>query len=261
MKSNSRRSRRSRPKYIERVSKGDNFVRAVRVALEAVADPAKALSMARYMKDRFPFLGVPQPIFAAALKSPFRSNQFTQAELLEVAAQLWAQDEREFHYAAVGLLSRHIGKLTPAVFPQLERFVLEHSWWDTVDALSSRVYGLLVTSHPQARVQMDLYATHANFWLRRVAILHQLGYRERTDEGRLWRYCLESAQEPEFFLRKAIGWALREYAKTQPDAVLEFVEAHMGVLSSLSVREALKHLRPAASRASTNSRVKGVEQV
>lgn len=243
MKSNSRRLRRSRPRYIERVSKGVDFVREVRIALEAVADPIKALPMARYMKDRFPFLGVPQPIYTAALKPLFRSSAFTQDELLEVTALLWAQNEREFHYAAVSLLSRHIRLLTPAVFPQLEPFILEHSWWDTVDALASKFYGPLVTSHPQARAQMDLYATQANFWLRRVAILHQLSYREHTDEGRLWRYCLESALEPEFFLRKAIGWALREYAKTRPDAVLEFVEAHRDVLSSLSVREALKHLR------------------
>lgn len=225
------------------MSNSADFVDAVRVALEGVADPVKALLMARYMKDRFPFLGIPQPIFAAALKSLFRSSQFTQDELLEVAALLWAQDEREFHYAAVGLLSRHIGLLTPAAFPRLERFILEQSWWDTVDALASRVYGPLVRSHPQARAQMDLYSTHANFWLRRVAILHQLSYRADTDQTRLFRYCLESAQEPEFFLRKAIGWALREYAKTQPDSVLEFVEAHRDVLSSLSVREALKYLK------------------
>ena len=231
----------------------------MRVALEGVADPVKAVPMARYMKDRFPFLGIPQPIFAAALKSLFRSSQFTDDELLEVAALLWAQNEREFHYAAVGLLSRHMRLLTPAVFPQLERFILEHSWWDTVDALASKVYGPLVGGHPQARAQMDLYATHANFWLRRVALLYQLGYREQTDQTRLWRYCLESAQEPEFFLRKAIGWALREYAKTRPDAVLEFVEVLRDVLSSLSVREALKHLRSTASGVLTNSRVKGVE--
>ena len=225
------------------MSNSADFVDAVRVALEGVADPVKAVPMARYIKDRFPFLGVPQPIFAAALKPLFRSSQFTQDELLEVAALLWAQDEREYHYAAVGLLSRHTRLLTPAALPRLERFVVEQSWWDTVDALASRVYGPLVRSHPQARAQMDLYSTHANFWLRRVALLHQLGYREHTDPIRLWHYCLESAQEPEFFLRKAVGWALREYAKTQPDAVLEFVEAHRDVLSSLSVREALKHLR------------------
>jgi 3-methyladenine DNA glycosylase AlkD len=217
------------------------FVQSIQAALEEVANPVQAVPMAKYMKNHFRFLGIPKPIRDLATKNLIRSSVFQQNGLLEVVALLWSLEEREYHYVALDVLARHAQHLTPQAWPTLERLVIEHSWWDTVDGLASSVFGPLVLNFPETRAQMDEYSRHTNFWLRRIAILHQLGYRAKTDSQRLFAYCLESAEETEFFLRKAIGWALREYAKTDTPQVLEFVQQHHDLLSSLSVREALKH--------------------
>jgi 3-methyladenine DNA glycosylase AlkD len=120
--------------------------------------------------------------------------------------------------------------------------VTTHSWWDTVDEIASHIAGGLVTGCPELVATMDAWAASDHMWLARTAILHQLGFKERTDVDRLFAYCLSRADEPDFFYRKAIGWALRQYARTDPDAVLTFCEAHIDVLSPLSFKEATKHL-------------------
>jgi 3-methyladenine DNA glycosylase AlkD len=111
------------------------------------------------------------------------------------------------------------------------------SWWDTVDVLASRVVGPVAE-----RPIIESWLTSGDLWLERTAILHQLGYGERTDADFLFRSCLTHAASTEFFLRKAIGWALRQYARVDPAAVRGFVAAHADELSGLSRREALKHL-------------------
>jgi 3-methyladenine DNA glycosylase AlkD len=219
------------------------FVQRIQDALLSVADPVQAGPMEKYMKNHFTFLGIPRPILAQALKEVIRQKAENQTWLLEGVGLLWELEEREFHYAALDLLCRNIKLLTPAALPTLERLIVQHSWWDTVDSLASNAYGPLVQTFPETLITLDTYSRHPNFWLRRVAILHQLRFRNHTDAQRLFAYCLESAEEPEFFLRKAIGWALREYAKTDFPAVLVFVTEHQSQLSSLSVREALKHHR------------------
>jgi len=116
------------------------------------------------------------------------------------------------------------------------------SWWDTVDALATRFVGDLVRRHPALVATMDDWSAEPDLWLVRTAILHQLHYGPATDTERLFAYCSRQAGHPDFFVRKAIGWALRHYARTDPDAVRQFVAAHASRLSPLSVREATKHL-------------------
>src|SRR5262249_32295364 len=117
------------------------------------------------------------------------------------------------------------------------------SWWDTVDELAAHVVGPLVAADQVLALTMDEWAYDADLWLSRTAILYQNRYREATDARRLLRYCADQAEHPDFFVRKAIGWALREYAKTDPEAVRTFVASHRGTLSGLSTREALRNIR------------------
>jgi len=218
------------------------IVRLVQAYTEA-ADPARANAMAAYMRHRFSFLGIPTPArralsrdVSADLRAP------TQLDLLAVADACWLLEQREYQYFGTDLLVRHAARLTAGSLPALERLITTKSWWDTVDALASRVIGPVVAQNPDSISTLDTWIMSEDIWLIRTALLHQLRYRSTTDSSQLFRYCQARAGHPEFFVRKAIGWALREYARSDPEAVRRFVADHSGQLSSLSVREALRNL-------------------
>ncbi len=124
----------------------------------------------------------------------------------------------------------------------MRELITTKSWWDTVDTLAAHTVGPLVAAHPELADTMDAWVGDENMWLSRTAILHQLRYKERTDAERLFRYCTARAGHKDFFIRKAVGWALREYAYTDPDGVRAYISEHRDNLSPLSVREASKHL-------------------
>jgi len=209
-------------------------------AFEASRDPLQAAAMSAYMRNLFPFLGIPtlarRAITREALASLPRPDQ---ADLTGIATVLWVRDEREYQYAACDLLSRCQEVCTADFLPTAGRFITTKSWWDTVDGIASSVVGPLVSRHPDLAAEMDLWIDSDNFWLARSALLYQLRFKGATDAARLFRYCEVRAGDTEFFIRKAIGWALREYSKTAPDAVREFVAHHASELSPLSRREAL----------------------
>jgi 3-methyladenine DNA glycosylase AlkD len=211
---------------------------ALEAALEARADPAKAVAMAAYMKDHFRFLGVPSPERRQAQREALGDWKAPSAgELDDFARACWDRDEREFQYAACDVLVRHVKRLGPDVLDLCEHLITTKSWWDTVDLLAARVVG----PHAQRPI-LERWLTSGDLWLERAAILHQLGFKERTDEAFLFRACLTHAASTEFFHRQAIGWALRQHARVAPDAVRTFVADHADELSGLSKREALKHL-------------------
>ena len=219
------------------------FVDQARAILEPHRDPAQAVAMSRYMKDRFAFLGLPRPIYQPLTKPlllELRAGA-TEKSLMEMAARLWKLPEREYQYLAGDLLDRYRRLLTPACLPHLQSLLQQKAWWDSVDQLTGRVLGPLVLAHPELRSEMDRWSQHPDFWLRRAAIIHQLAHGSQTDVRRLFAYCERNLSDPEFFIRKAIGWALRQHAKRDETAVRAFVEAHPE-LSPLSRREALKRL-------------------
>ena len=210
----------------------------------AAADPVRAVPMRAYMRDQFPFLGVPAPqqtqLARAVLAGVGRPGE---DDLRIVATACWHRpelSEREFQYFACGYLRRHQAVLSPVFLDAVRPLLVEKSWWDTVDTLAAHVVGPLVLRSPALVSTMDSWLGSDELWLTRTAILHQLAYKANTDADRLFRYCAARADHPDFFIRKAIGWALREYGKTAPDAVRAFVARTS--LSGLSRREALKNL-------------------
>ncbi|MBA5604061.1 DNA alkylation repair protein [Duganella sp. FT3S] len=213
---------------------------AVRDALTAHAQAARAEAMRAYMRNQFLFLGVPTPLRRNCLKPILAELKGRgAAHLLALAKQLWALPEREYQYAALDLLALRHEELSIGNIPALLLLAQEKSWWDTVDGLASLIGEILAGQHDG----MDAALTSPNMWLRRIAMLHQLGWRARTDSDRLFNYARTLAPEREFFIQKAIGWALRDYARHDPDAVAAFLRAEKNHLAPLSYREANKHLQ------------------
>jgi 3-methyladenine DNA glycosylase AlkD len=210
-------------------------------AFEAAADPAAAVPMRAYMRDQFDYLGLRMPAQRRLARQAARGLPAPgQADLAEFARACWAQPFREYQYAACDYLRRHVGVCGPDFLPVVRELIEAKSWWDTVDTLAADVVGPLVLQHPELALDMDEWVADGYLWIIRTAILHQLTYARRTDTGRLFGYCAQQAGHPDFFIRKAIGWALRQYARTDPAAVASFVARTP--LSGLSRREALRHI-------------------
>lgn len=198
--------------------------------------------MSAYMKSHGEFLGVPAPARRAAAEPVLATMKGgDEAELLEVAESWWAQPERELRYCAADLLRANVRSLTPAALDRLRRLVAEGAWWDVADPLAP-VVGGIVRRHPEASAEMDEWAADENLWVARVALLHQLGWKDNADPSWLFAFCQQLAGRDDFFIRKAIGWALRDLARSYPDEVRAFVGEQGDRLSPLSIREATKHL-------------------
>lgn len=209
----------------------------------AARDPDRAVAMAAYMRDQFPFLGIPAPAQQRLSRTVLAGLPRPDEETLRaVALGSWALPEREYQYFACGYLRRWAGVCGPGFLATARVLITDKSWWDTVDALAPHLVGPLVRRHPELLSELDAWIADANVWLVRAALLHQLTAKKATDERRLFDYCARQAGHPDFFVRKAIGWALRAYAKSEPDRVRDFVTANRSRLAPLSIREALKHL-------------------
>lgn len=215
---------------------------SLKTRLALLADPARALSMRAYQRDQFDFLGVATPARRAAVKE--WAPRMPWPALLELAGRMWEEPLREYQYAAIDLLDLRRKELPVGAIDPLLALARRKPWWETVDGMAG-VIGKLLRAHRATGAQeaMDAALLDDSFWIRRIAMTHQLGWRRETDEARLFAYALRLAPEREFFIRKAIGWALRDYAKWAPQEVGRFVDAHEDLLSPLTVREARKHLR------------------
>jgi 3-methyladenine DNA glycosylase AlkD len=215
----------------------------LREAFTAAAAPGRAPAMAAYMRDQFPFLGLPTPVQRGLARAALRDLAAPdEADVVALTTASWALPEREYQYAGCDYAIGHVLRCGPGFLDHARTLLITKSWWDTVDALAANVVGPLVRAHPVLVPVMDDWIDDDNEWLVRTAITHQLHAKDSTDTARLFGYCSRRAGDREFFVRKAIGWALREYSKTDAEAVVAFVATH-GELSSLSAREALKWLR------------------
>jgi 3-methyladenine DNA glycosylase AlkD len=216
---------------------------AVREALAELADVARAEQMAAYMKNHFVFFGIQAKERRAAQRPAIAELADGDGDdLIAFAEACWALPERELQYVGADALRKHVKLLDAGHLADLEELITTKSWWDTVDSLAAHSVGPLLTAHPELAVVMDDWIEDDDMWLARTAIIYQLGYKEQTDAERLFRYADRRAADTEFFIRKAIGWALRQYGRFDPDAVRSYVASRDEKLSGLTKREALKRL-------------------
>lgn len=220
------------------------LITAAQAALEAAAVPEDAPAMARYMRDKQPFYGVARPA-----RTPIEDALLAAYPPADEAAYraailaLWSGPMREDRYLALAYARR--AKSYPRV-SQLDLYVelvREGAWWDLVDDVAGRILSPLYLRHRvEMRDHVERWIDDPSLWVRRTALLAHLKHGAQTDAEQLFRHCLLRAAEQDFFIRKAIGWALRTYARHAPDAVLAFLDEHTDQLSPLSVREARRHL-------------------
>lgn len=206
-------------------------------------DPSRAEQMSAYMKNRFPFLGLSSPMRRGLMKVALSGLPKPDEDDLEHLARLcWDSPEREYQYAAIDQLRRAAGRLPEKFLAQLRWMIASKPWWDSCDPLSGTVAGGIVRRFPRSASIMEEWIRDDILWLRRAALLHQLKWKEACDQERLFRFCLLTMEEKEFFIRKAIGWALRQHARVAPEQVTRFLIENRSRLSGLSFREAAKHL-------------------
>ena len=211
----------------------------IRSALRDAADPERAAGQQTYMKSAMPFLGVRVPDARRVARTLARGRD--AATLRATALVLWDDAGfREERYAAMALLSLRPLRGDPDLVPLLERFVRTGQWWDYTDELAHRLGDLHDARPVETAALVHRWARDPDLWIRRIAILSQLGRGIRLDPAVLADTIAPNAADPEFFLRKAIGWALREYARVAPEWVRAYVDEHE--VSPLTRREALKHL-------------------
>ena len=221
----------------------DRVVRALQGAFAPKRDRARAVSMSAYMRDQFEYIGLSAPEqrrLAREALSGFPTP--TEADLSAAARTLWRLPEREYQYAACDYIAAHIRVCGPSFLETLQKLITTKSWWDTVDVLCRHGAGAIVHADLTQRVVMDAWIESDDLWLARSAILHQERWKADTDPEVLFSYCLRRASDTDFFIRKAIGWALRSYAHVDTLAVLAFLDEHGSALAPLSRREALKRV-------------------
>ena len=203
--------------------------------------------MQAYMKSAMPYHGVNAPLLRQTCKRMFADVDLSTGELWESHVQdLWrGATHREERYAAIELSGhkRAAPFQAPEAMPLYEEIIVTGAWWDYVDAVASQRVGPILRSHPKPMHKMMLaWSKSRNMWKRRTSIICQLGSKKDTDLDVLYACIEPSLESKEFFLRKAIGWALRQYARTDPAEVKRYVRCNESKLSGLSKREALKNL-------------------
>ncbi len=211
----------------------------------SLANPVDAAPMAAYLKTDMPFWGIKKPARVSvyrAVRDRFRTDDRDEYEANVLA--LWALPHREDKYAAIDYAKLCRRCVVPESLGLYERMIREGAWWDFVDDIAANLVGrVLMESRPEITPILRRWAQDEDLWIRRSAILAQLKHKERTDEALLFELCAERLHEREFFMRKAIGWALRQHSYTAPAAVGAFLLEHRGQMSGLTFREGAKALR------------------
>ncbi|MFS9449689.1 DNA alkylation repair protein [Streptococcus cristatus] len=208
--------------------------------LKAVAKPDDAVAMKAYMKNKFEFLGVKTPVRRKLTKTFFKQ----QTDLVidwNFINEAWNYPYRKLQYTALDYLEIRKKLLTPSDLPRLKKLAQTKSWWDTIDFLD-RLVGSIIARFPETKEIILSWSCDKDFWLRRLAIDHQLLRKEDTDTELLEKILVNNLGQTEFFINKAIGWALRDYSKTNPDWVRDFIERHQAEMAALSIREGSKYL-------------------
>ena len=219
---------------------GNMKVEDIFQGLKEVANPEDAIHMKAYMKDQFEFLGVKTPVRRKLSKVFFKKNSSLAIDW-KFIHQAWDNPYREMQYVVLDYLQLKQKALTPSDLPKIKKLAQTKPWWDTIDFLCRSV-GFICLHYPETKKFVLEWSRDEDFWLRRLAIEHQLLQKEETDVQLLEQILINNLNQTEFFINKAIGWALRDYSKTNPDWVLEFIEKYKDKLSKLSIKEGSKYL-------------------
>jgi len=204
------------------------------------ANQENAFFMKKYMKDKFDYYGIKTPKRRELLNGFLKKcGKPSNEDLKKCIKYLWNKPQREFQYAALNLLDNSKKYFDRELIDFIEYLITTKSWWDTVDGIASNHVGLLFSKFPELiKPYTNKWMKSENMWLQRTTILFQLKYKNDTDEKLLYKYIISLSGSKEFFIQKAIGWALREYSKTNPESVEKFIGENK--LATLSVREGMK---------------------
>jgi 3-methyladenine DNA glycosylase AlkD len=211
------------------------------IKFNAHANAERAAQMSAYMRNQFAYLGISTPqrrTLAKEFLATEKKKAYTDWGFINVC---WAKEEREFQYLALDYLHLKKPLLTPDDVPHLKKLALDKSWWDTIDGLD-RIVGGIALKFPAVNTVLLEWSVDTDFWLRRIAIDHQLDRKDKTDTVLLEQIIRNNFGQTEFFINKAIGWSLREYSKVNPDWVRNFVSRYKNKLAPLSIREASKYI-------------------
>ena len=219
---------------------GNMKVEDIFQGLKEVANPEDAIHMKAYMKDQFEFLGVKTPVRRKLSKVFFKKNSSPAIDW-KFIHQAWDNPYREMQYVVLDYLQMKQKALTPSDLSKIKKLAQTKPWWDTIDFLCRSV-GFICLHYPETKKFVLEWSRDEDFWLRRLAIEHQLLQKEETDVQLLEQILVNNLDQFEFFINKAIGWALRDYSKTNPDWVREFIEKYKDRLSKLSIKEGSKYL-------------------
>ncbi len=219
-----------------------SYIKRIETLFSENANPEYAFNMKKYMKNKYEFFGINTPTRRKLTREFLRKENLPPYKnIAEIVKELWNKPEREFQHFAMELLFRYSKQLKVDDYKIFEFMITNKSWWDSVDYIAPNIVGTHFKLFPKLMKPISTeWINSNNMWLQRAAILFQLKYKENTDRELLFTFIKQRSFSSEFFIRKAIGWALREYSKTNPKAVLEFVNNYEQQLSGLSKREALK---------------------
>lgn len=209
--------------------------------LEKNRNELLAVSMERYMQDKFRFLGIRGATRTETYKKYFPDARKTKTIDWDFIESCWNKEEREFQYVVVYYLKAMQKFLKREDISRLKYLIVTKSWWDTVDLLAKVVGSLVIRIEGYDQIMLE-WSKDSNIWLRRVAILHQLSFKEKVDEIILDKILVNNLGDSEFFINKAIGWALRDYSKSNPEWVTKFIEKNRENMANLSLREASKYI-------------------
>lgn len=218
----------------------EQYFAELTLAFEMNADPVRASGAKAYMRNKSEFYGLSSPLRRQIVREFIAKAGYPPYEQLEELVRFaWEQPQREWQYTAMEFAAKYVKKAGPELIDLSEWMITHKSWWDSVDFVAPNIAGMMFRRFPELKMQyIDRWLQSGNLWLQRSCLIHQLRFNKTTDSILLFNLCEQLAGHPDFFIRKAIGWSLRQYSKFAPEAVTEFVHDHE--LSNLSRKEALK---------------------
>lgn len=220
-----------------------NFISQLENAFHEKSNSQNAFAMSKYSRNLFNYFGIKTEERRAVFKAICLENQLEiSRNHRAIALELYAKDEREYHYCAIEILIKNLKRnYKKEDIHLIEKILTTHSWWDSVDTIAKNILGEYLLTFPSETIRViEQFSNSDNMWLNRSAIIFQLGYKQKTNFEILKSECLKHKNSSQFFIKKAIGWALREYAKTSPESVKKFVISAQ--LKPLSTKEALKNI-------------------